>query len=372
MADSGFYVAPSLSVGRAYDDNLFYSSTDRESDSIWRISPAVEAGYKSEAFTIAGYYTLDAERYLYHSDLNSNVARRNAALDIGYRPTQRLKFSMYGDYINTNTPAELAPGTGLALGRTRAKLFTVNPSLAYQFNAVTTGTVGYAYTRNELADSPDADIRTDSLELDRRIGERDTLKTRLESGVYYFGVADTITSRVFSLGWTHDATPSTTYTLAAGPRDTEGTVVPEAMASLQHVTESGSIALNYFRTQTEVIGQVEPVGISSIGFIWNYSPSRLFDIQLAPSRVRDWNDTSHAIIYRLNLNVSYKVDETISLVSAYEYDMQQGNLDGVGEQNIRDNVIYIGLVFAFNTSRNNVFEKRTSSPFETLWPAPQH
>src|ERR1700722_20313542 len=65
-ADTASYLSPSIAVGGVYNDNVFLSSADRQSDEILRISPAVEAGYGSDTFSIAGYYTFDAERYHHH------------------------------------------------------------------------------------------------------------------------------------------------------------------------------------------------------------------------------------------------------------------------------------------------------------------
>ena len=57
--DSGGYIKPELSIGRAYDSNLFWSAANPQSDSIWRVSPGLEAGYRSDKFTMGAFSSID-------------------------------------------------------------------------------------------------------------------------------------------------------------------------------------------------------------------------------------------------------------------------------------------------------------------------
>src|SRR5690242_1142939 len=65
----GFYITPSLSVGELYDDNLFFSSTNRQQDFFTRVSPGIQAGYQSTPLTFLGGYTSDSEFYSRHTEL---------------------------------------------------------------------------------------------------------------------------------------------------------------------------------------------------------------------------------------------------------------------------------------------------------------
>ena len=47
-------VTPSLSISEAYDDNVFFTSSNRQDDFISRFMPGLKAGYQSEPFTLTG------------------------------------------------------------------------------------------------------------------------------------------------------------------------------------------------------------------------------------------------------------------------------------------------------------------------------
>lgn len=372
LADSNTYVTPSFSVGRGYDDNLFFTPTNEKSDSFWRFSPALEAGFESESLALGGYYTVDAERYAEFKDLDSNVARRNGALKLKYQATQRLQLLLDGNYISTNTPSEISPGTGLAIGRARAKVYSVAPSLTYEYSALTTIGAGYRDVRQVLAGSPDTDLRSTMLRLSRQLGDRDTLHAHFTNDIYDFDTFGSVTSRAFTLGWAHAATANTSFSIAAGPRDTEGDISAELSASLRHALESGTVSIDYFRTQTEVLGQPAPVDAHIFSILVDYALNPAIDIQVAPSVVRNSVNASDADVYRLNLHGRFKLSDMLSLIGSYQYNLQKGVLGGASDVRISDNVIYVGVAFTFHPSQSDIFKKRQIPPFETLWPAPRH
>ena len=68
------------------DSNLFCGPADRQSDVIARVSPAIDAEYRSTRLTLLGRYTVDAERFAEHASLTTPRARQQAAVDVLYRP----------------------------------------------------------------------------------------------------------------------------------------------------------------------------------------------------------------------------------------------------------------------------------------------
>jgi len=370
-ADSSFYVTPSFSIGRAHDDNLFSTPTDTQADSLWRFSPALEAGYESESLTAAGYYTLDAERYAHHTELDSNEARRSSALNLRYQATPRLSLAFEGDYTSTNSLAEFAPGTIIEPGREHARVLTLTPSLKYQIDELTDGSAAYTSSRQELFGSPDTDVDTAALGLEHAMSRHDTLAVDFAATHYDFGAGDTVESRVLTAGWTRALTPQTTVSLAAGPRDTEGSRSTDISAGLQQTLENGRFTLNYVRTQTAVVGQAGTVDSRSITGMLDFTFAVDYEAQISPSYTSDTSQSLRADVTRLDLNLSYKLGKDVSLVGSYQFNRQRGLLGGIGNPEILDHVVYLGLVFSFPTTTGN-FTERHSSPFETLWPSPRH
>src|SRR6056297_909557 len=68
--ESGLVVTPFVSLETLYDSNLFATSSQRESDTILRLSPGIGVGYSSSRGSFNLLYTFDAERYSRHPDLN--------------------------------------------------------------------------------------------------------------------------------------------------------------------------------------------------------------------------------------------------------------------------------------------------------------
>ena len=369
--DSTTYITPSLSLGRAYDDNLFFTPTDPQSSALWRVSPGLEAGYLSEPLTLAGFFTVDAERYTQHPELDSNAVRRDETLNIGYKPTQRIDFAMDASYISTDTPAELAPGSSFGFGRARARVYTADPSLAYRLDPVLTGKVGYNYEKDELTGSFDTYARTGSLGLDYETSTRATWSADYAATDYSF-TGTPITSRVLTVGLAYELGPETKATLAAGPRNTEGMTTAELSASLRHTFEDGSLRLSYARSQIIVFGLAKPVDTRSYQATLDFAPGPNFELLLIPSVVQDRSAGTTADVYRFGVNLSYKFTRSVAAVCTYQYNRQRGLLGGIGEVEITDRVIFLGVVFSYTGSFGGSFQARQSSPFETLWPAPRH
>ena len=342
-----------------------------QADSLWRFSPALEAGYETEVVTVAGYYTFDAERYAHLTELDSNEARRSSALNLRYQATPRLSLAMQGDYTSTNSLAELAPGTVVEPGREHARVWAVTPSMKYAFTELTTGSAAYTSSHQQLSGIPSTDIDTAALGLQRLMSRQDTLALDFAETRYDFAPGDTVESRVLTVGWTRAFTPQTSLTLAAGPRDTEGTVSADISANLQHTLEGGSFSLGYARSQTAIIGQAGTADTRTYDALLDLTFAVDYEVQIVPSYTSDRTSSSHADVTRMDLNLSYKLAKDVALVGSYQYNRQRGLLGGIGNPEIRDDVVYAGLVFSFPTTTGN-FAERHSSPFETLWPAPRH
>lgn len=367
--DSVTYVTPSVTVGRAYDDNLFFTPTDPQASVFWRISPAFEAGYRSEELTLAGFFTLDAERYGQHPELDSNAVRRDETLSVTYAPTERLDATMDAGYISTNTPAELTPGSSFGFGRSRARVYTADPALAYLLDPVLTGRLGLRYEKDELAGGFDTYSRTPSLGMDYATSPRATWSLDYADSGYGF-VNRAVTSRVLTASLDYGLNPDTKVTLAAGPRNTEGRTTAELSATLRHSFEDGNIYLSYARSQTIVFGLASPVNTSSYQATLDYTPGAHFEFMLLPSVTRDESNGTTADVYRLGTNLSYKFDRSMMAVCTYEYNRQRGLLGGVGDVEITDRVIFLGLVFSYTADFGSAFKEHQTSPFETQWPAP--
>lgn len=347
-ASPGSYVTPSVSLGEVYDDNLFSSPSQGESDHILRLTPSLEAGYQSAQWMLHGDCSFDAEHYRSHPELNSSVARRHAAFDLGYQPAPRLQLGMDADYTRTNNPGGLALNTtGLVLGRVAARFITVEPSARYRFDELTTGKASYYYEQDAVLGGLQTDTRMAKLGIDRVLAPRDTLSVDYAASRYRFGGIETTTSQVLTLGWTHELDAGTDFTLGAGPRKTGGQTAAEITASLSHEMEYGAFSGFYTRSQAVVLGESGPVDTRTVGFSLWYAPAPYLEFQAVPSYLRDTRGDGRVDVYRVNLSASYALGRSTYLIGLYQYGLQQGTLDLLSDQQINRATIFVGLVTYF-------------------------
>src|SRR5207245_11593673 len=81
-AQPDLYANGTLSLAGVRDDNLFFTAESRQSDLITRLTPRFEAGSRWERLSLSGRWSLDAERFAEHPDLDTNRARESAAFDL--------------------------------------------------------------------------------------------------------------------------------------------------------------------------------------------------------------------------------------------------------------------------------------------------
>lgn len=369
--DSATNLTPSVTVGRGYDDNLLFTPTGQQASAFWRVSPALEADYLSAPLTVAAFLTVDAERYTQHPELNGNAVRRDEAVDVTYTPAERLTLTGDLDYISTYTPAELTAGSSFGFGRTRARVYTAKPTLTYRLDPVLTGRMGLEYEEDELVGSVNSFARTPYLGMDYATSQRSTWSLDYADTDYGFSNRS-VTSRVLTAGWAYDFGPETKMTLAAGPRNTDGETTAEVAATWRSSFEDGSIFLNYARSQTMVFGFALPVNTRTYQATFDYTPGAHFEFMLIPNVTQDESAGTSADVYRMDVNLSYKFDRSVIGICTYQYNRQRGLLGGIGDVEITDRVIFLGLVFRYTANFGGSFPEHQTSPFETLWPAPRH
>jgi predicted porin len=351
-AQAGFYVTPSFSVAEIYDDNIFATHSGRESDFITRFTPGLRAGYESAPLTLLGHYAFDAELFAEHSELNSGLAGQDAGVDFKYLPDPTLTLSVIGRFLESHTPGVLSATTGITNGRVKGRRYSVEPSVAYRFDPVTTATVDYSFAREE-ASGIRTDIHTVGTNLERRLGAQDAVSVGYAFRDFVFPEEDDVTAHVALLGWTHDLSPQTKFTLKAGPRFSEGSVDPEALASITHRLEHGEVSLGYTRTQTTVVGRGGVGETDAVIALLSYDFLPTLRLRGGPSFYRTTFADSDAKVYRIDVEVIYQLTRWLALELSYAYSLQQGVL-GVGpgtagsaDDEISRNVVMLRLTASY-------------------------
>jgi predicted porin len=356
-AQEGFYVIPSLAVAEVFDDNLFYTSEDREQDLITRFTPDILIGYRSTPFTLTGRYTFDAEVYASHSELTTAQARQRASIDARYLAKPSWTLALTTAYTETQRPQELNLLSGLAAGRQRASDFTFTPSTVYRFNPLTEGIGAYTFVR-KLSGGESGEEHAVNLGLNRRLTPLDTVSLGYLLRYFTFtgddvSSDDTTTSNAFLLGWTRQITPLTRVELRAGPRFSSDELNAEVAVSVRRRLKHGELALGYARTQDVSTGVGAAVDTDSVFGLLSYQISPFLRIGVEPLFARNSAEDSDANVYQIRLSSVYQLNKWLSFQGSYYFGYQQGSIDSNGgteqnnDDNIHHNVIFLGVVITY-------------------------
>lgn len=348
-AEGDWFARPSLMVAGVYDDNLFFSPTQEQEDRLVRVSPAIEGGYRSTPVTLRALYTADAERYSENIELDSNRAREHAALDFRYEPTRSLTLLTAVDQVETETPSELLPVTGLEFQRVRAERFSVEPSMIYRFDRLNTGTVDYSFTRNEVAGDIGNETQTLGLGYDRQHSRRGLWSLRYRAEEFDFDTGDSVSAQVLLGGGTYQITRRTELTVLAGPRfsdDDDDSVETEASATLSYELEQGELGVVYSRTEVALLGLSDTSSAESLGATFAWSPRPAFQLRASSTYLSSEHDSLESDVTVVNLEAGYRLGDYLTLVGSYGSSDQRGSLITPGFGDITRNVVLIGLVIS--------------------------
>ncbi|MBI4526144.1 MAG: hypothetical protein HY695_20285 [Deltaproteobacteria bacterium] len=360
QGQAGIYATPSLTITEFYSDNIEFTPSNRLKDWVTRIGPGLQVGYESAPLTLLGGYNFDAEIFAHLSDFTTSMARQKAFLDFRYLPVRPLTLSLKGEYIETQTPGELNVLSGVPTGRSQAQRFLFEPSVAYRFDRLTTGTLGYTFTKDEAGDLT-TDTHVGKLAIDRQITRLDHLgleyiftqflfrgeelfilskgDTKLPSplpvctgagaipcSISVFRGRDTVLVHSIGPRWTRELTPLTTVSLRVGPRFSEGSVDAEVDATIRHRFKSGEVSFTYARTQASVVGESGTVDTDGVTLEAKYRILPPLEISAAPSFHTNKQGTAQSDVYRIKLEANYRLYSWLSLVGSYEWVHQNGIL----------------------------------------------
>lgn len=325
-AQGVFRVSPLFGTAQIYDTNLFSKPSDRQADFITRVSPGVEAEYRSALMTLLGRYTLDVDRFADHPELTKMDARQVAAVAVSYRPTPRLALAADAELSKTQTPGELNAETALALTRASAQRVVAHTSVTRQLDMVTAGTIDYVFTAYRVEGGLETRTHAARISTEHHLSLRDTMKVDYQLRQYFFGISSE-TSFALGLGWTRAITRRASLSAHGGPRMTNGSLAPDLSASVRYQVKPGDdVSLAYGRTQTTVIGLAGTADTQSVTITgaWSVRPS--LQMRVSPAVFRSSHAGLQAHVYQLAVDVARPITNDFSIDVAFDTSLQHGNL----------------------------------------------
>src|SRR5262245_40479538 len=102
-AQAGWYLTPSLRLSESYDDNIFGTSTNRESDFITRVTPGLDGGYRSDPLTLTANGAFESDIFAKNPQLDDPTTGWNAGLNAQYLPDRNWTLGLNINYYETKS-----------------------------------------------------------------------------------------------------------------------------------------------------------------------------------------------------------------------------------------------------------------------------
>jgi len=334
-AQAGWYYIPSLRLTEEFDDNVF-SSKNRTSDFITRLSNGWKIGYRSRPFTLLFTSALDGELFATHSELNG-LNRTQLGLESEWIPTHPLTLRLSALYTKTQTPSELTPNLGLQLGRSDSTQLSLASFASYRFDLRTSAEATYSYIESESGG-----VTSTSHEPRLRLVER---LSHVDTGTMSYAVrltesgSSSVLSHVVTLGWNRRLSATTAFTLEAGPRITDSKLAPEINAGVSHrFFRQVDASLGYSQSSSPIVGQTGTADTQALSGQLSMEPLRSFRLVFGAILSQVSTDRSDTSTQGAEISGSYRIAKWLSAVARYRFSHSE-----TGGTVIYHNIFSIGL-----------------------------
>ena len=352
---------PSLTLAERYDDNIFGTAHDRQSDFVTQITPGVGLSYEGETVNLGASLSATGEIYADESDLDNFGENRNGAFTLGYRPDERLTLRLAGQYARTNDPSSFVT-SGLApvaaplgapfvptveIARREASQYTLTAAGEYRLDPRWTARAGYAFALVDEKGGTDSRSHTGSAGTSYELTRSDRLF--LDARVSYFDSTESDTAVTGLLGWARQWTPDLRTSLAAGPRVTDGEWGGAAEASLAYQpVRDWSATLAYSLGTGLAVGDEGAQNVSALSAGVAYQATRELWFTVGGSWTRTWAlgddpDEGASNTYGGRASVSYRFTTWLVGTLAYHLSYERPSQGDT----IRNQEVILGLTLAY-------------------------
>ena len=345
-------LTPSLAISESYDDNIRFSSTNRQSDFVTGLSPGLRLELKDYPWSLALGGSLGGEVYAEHTELDNIGDNAEGSATAEYRPTPIFSLSL-GDSIVRSVNAGLVdPQSGLITGRFTSTSNAVTPAANYQFNPRTSGRVQYSFRtlRSDSALARDSDTHEAGLSFQRQLTPRTSGTLSYTFTRFQIEGSPERDSHSPRIGTIFTYSPTIRFSSDTGllfleREDGSEEATVATSTRYEQTFRQGQFSLSYDRNAS-VAGVIGVPSVSqTLGAAVTYQPARDLGLGLqvgvtdtessGPSRTRvDFLASSAA------LRINYRLLRWLSIEGSYRYQRQD---DRRGPLDLERNVFSLGL-----------------------------
>lgn len=342
------WIAPSVTIGIAYDDNVFATDADGQDDLMLRVTPKIEAGFRSARGEGRFLHSFDAEKYQDNTQLDQAQVRHYTELEFDYRVTPRLDAALLATAAASEISGDLLPEFGLELGRVDSRRTSIAPELEYRFSRRTRGRAGLDVTRDHVVTGITGDTRGGFVGAEYQMSALNTVSADFIRRDYSFNPGGDAHSNIVLLGWIGQLSPRAQFSVHAGPRITEVDTQPEVLIGYRYDLHGGEFSAGYERSERTIIGQSSLAETSTVWLLYAHPITPSFELRFVPSYSSLSRGDASAETVRLGVEANYRFTPLISMTSSFHRTMQTGSLVTPGPVEFTRNVVFFGMTIAFS------------------------
>lgn len=321
-----------VDVSQGYESNVFAQPEPlpQSSDSVTRLGPVVEAGYRSGRFrTVARYETAADERYWQYPELNRRMAKQESHAEIALAPSRHVSFGAIGDFVDTYTPLELGIMDTLVLGRVHAQRLTAHPSLVYAWSTAGSLTLEYDFARELIASFAPSIIHTPRAVFSHEISRTSLIRLSYRERRWQSVDGPQEMSRTAEIGMTRRIGRLSQLEFDAGPRRFEGRLYPEVSAALRHpLRRGGELMVGYTETDASVLGEGGILEMREVRGGIQLQIAKPLRIVISPTLFRAKRGELSSRVAAMELTAVTQLASRASLVFTAQAGRQEGDLGG--------------------------------------------
>jgi hypothetical protein len=352
----GLRLVPSFTAVAVHDDNIFLTSSDRQTGLFGRLSPAVRATYSPKArLMLQGRYSLVSEIFPDHPDLSRAVAAQRATLDLQYKPTPRTLIAMSGRFEDTQEASELIEEIGLEFGRRAGRTHAAGARLDRRVTQGGTLGMDYSFQAFRLDQVGTSTIHGAGAGWDQRLraGTNVTLDYRFEA--FESALEPPSRSHAVRAGCVQRIGKRTSLSFQAGGRLTDGQPGAEGEARLTRELRRGALSLAYARERN--LALFREFDTESLVTSVKYLFGRRLLVTASPGVYRNRYPTATITSYRANVTANRQLGRFLSVHAGYQLLIQDGRPDlgaaSARVEQVSKNLVVVGITLADRRHRVN-------------------
>ncbi len=356
-ADSAFpyeYMGKlSLAVSEQYNDNIFLTKSNKESDFVTFITPGIDLGIRSGGSSMAVSYSPSFSFYSSHDENNSTSHRLNADGVLGI--TERTTLTVNETYIRSKELTDIVSipdfGPISRLAEREYNLVTATLSHKLRSNLILSAGGSYSLIDNKDTALNNARTYSGNVVLTYERSERTTLALTAIYTAYDFSGSSDATGQEYNLGIKYKLTPTLTMNLTGGATITkikDGGPTDTGFSGgleLTKVFEKGTASVYFKQSVIPDSDNGQPVTDQTAGIVLSRPLSERWTASVSASYSRFKSTASGGGVDRdtiyANANMGYKIAPWADVSLTYSY--VKSNDKGVSPQSYANNIISVAL-----------------------------